>query len=141
MSVTILIDANIILDVLCARAPFVDDSERVLNLCETDLVDGCLSALSIPNLVYVMGKELDPGDIENVIDTIGLLLTVVDLKAKDLKDAAALRLKDFEDALQYVTAKRIRADYIVTRNIKDFPDFGIRSITPADFLALFGAQL
>ena len=134
MSVLALIDTNIVLDVLCDRAPFADDSERVLNLCETEAVDGCLSALSIPNLVYIMRKELDPTAVNSVIDTLSVALTIVDLKARDLKGAAAMQWKDFEDALQYATAQRIQADYIVTRNVKDFNKSEIRAVTPSEFL-------
>ena len=53
----ILIDTNIILDVLCNRKEFVDDSKSILNLCEINEIDGYLSALSIPNIVYIMRKE------------------------------------------------------------------------------------
>lgn len=140
MSVMALIDTNVILDVLCAREPFVDDSERVLNLCETNSVDGCLSALSVPNLIYIMRKELNPKSISNVIDTLEMMLTIVDLKAADLKLAAALQWKDFEDALQHVTARRIKADYIITRNTKDFNESSVKVITPSEFLVLIAEE-
>ena len=48
---------------------------------------------------------------------------------------AALNLSwnDFEDAVQYTTAKSFRADYIVTRNVKDFAASEIPAVTPEDF--------
>ena len=92
MSVMALIDTNVILDVLCDRAPFADDSERVLNLCETDAVDGCLSVLSVPNLVYIMRKELDPESVEGVVRTLGATLAVIDLNAVEgLRGCSAVR--------------------------------------------------
>ena len=141
MSVLALIDTNVVLDVLCDRASFADDSERLLNLCETDSVDGCLSALSIPNLVYITRKELDLESVENVVRTLETTLAIVDLKASDIKEAAALRWKDFEDALQFVTAKRIEADCVITRNARDFADEGMAVITPHDFLASLSGKL
>lgn len=55
----VMIDTNIILDVLCNRKDFVDDSLKVFKLCEVKKVSGYISALSIPNIVYIMRKELD----------------------------------------------------------------------------------
>lgn len=141
MSVMALIDTNVILDVLCDRVPFADDSERVLNLCETDAVDGCLSVLSVPNLVYIMRKELDPESVEGVVRTLGATLAVIDLKASDIEEAAGLRWRDFEDALQFVTAKRIKADCVVTRNVKDFADEEMAVMAPRDFLASISDEL
>ena len=46
----IFIDTNVILDVLCAREKFYDDSLQILKLCETKIVKGYISALSIANL-------------------------------------------------------------------------------------------
>ena len=43
---------------------------------------------------------------------------VIDLKSVDLKNAAVMLTSDFEDALQICCAKRIKADYIITRNIR-----------------------
>ena len=55
----ILIDTNVILDVLCNRADFVEDAKKIFKLCEVNKVDGYISALSVPNIVYIMRKELD----------------------------------------------------------------------------------
>jgi len=45
-------------------------------------------------------------------------------------------MPDYEDALVAVCADRINADYIVTRNIKDFKNSSVKAITPKDFLQL-----
>lgn len=46
-------------------------------------------------------------------------------------------LKTFEDAMQYKCAEKAKADYIVTRNIKDFKTASIKVGTPEDFLEDF----
>ena len=50
----LMIDANVILDVLCERDPFYYESAMVWDLCEAGEVEGCLSVLSFANMVYVM---------------------------------------------------------------------------------------
>ena len=93
------------------------------------------TALSIPNIVYILRKELDPVKTKQVIDQLSLLFSIEDLKAEDLKKAAAMQPRDYEDALQMVCASRIKADFIVTRNIKDFLISKVPAVTPSELLA------
>jgi predicted nucleic acid-binding protein len=130
----LLIDANIILDVLQNRLDFVDTSSIIWKLCETGKVTGCVSTLTFANLVYIMRKELDPEKIEDVLKKMNLIFEFVELNSSDLLKAAALNWDDFEDALQSVTAERIHADYIITRNVRDFSDSRIMAFTPAELL-------
>ena len=51
-----------------------------------------------------------------------------------MDSAIALHAKDFEDAMQYFSAKSIVADCIVTRNAKDYPFSDVAVMTPHEFL-------
>ena len=128
----VLIDTNVILDVLCNRKDFVDDSLKVFKYCEANQITGCISALSIPNIVYIMRKELDNERIKEILITLTSLFTVVDLRESDLIKAADLELFEYEDALQSVCATRTKANYIVTRNIKDFKNSTVPAIKPSE---------
>ena len=66
----VLIDTNVILDVLCNRKDFVENSAKILKLCEVKKITGYVSALSIPNIVYIMRKELDEEKIREVIEKL-----------------------------------------------------------------------
>ena len=57
----LLIDGNILLDVLQKRTPHYEDSAKVWKMCETDLAEGYVSALTFANLVYVMRRKLSLG--------------------------------------------------------------------------------
>lgn len=116
----LLIDANIVLDVLSARQPHLEKSSLIWKLCETGQAEGYISTLAFANLVYVMRKELSPEGIKSVLDKLSLIFKFADLTENDLKQAANLGWKDYEDAVQCVIAERIGADYIVTRNVRDF---------------------
>lgn len=129
-----LIDTNIILDVLCKRPGFYEDSARIFKLCEVKKITGVISALSIPNIMYILRKELDADKTKEVLDNLMLIFTVADLKADDLKKAADMKFKDFEDAIQSACASRIKANYIVTRNIKDFSESKVTAIKPTELL-------
>ena len=130
----VLIDTNIILDVLCKRPAFYEDSAKIFKLCEVKKISGVISALSIPNIAYILRKELDADKTREILDSLMLIFSVADLKADDLKKAADMRFKDYEDAIQSACATRIKANYIVTRNIKDFSESKVTVIKPAEFL-------
>ncbi len=131
----LLIDANILLDVLQDRAPHVRDSSLVWKLCESDRAEGWVTALTLANLVYVMRRELTPERIEDVLGRLSMIFHVTDLTAADLSQAAGYQWNDFEDALQCVAAERVRADAIVTRNVRDYKDSRVPAYTPAELLA------
>lgn len=130
----VLIDTNIILDVLCKRPAFYEDSAKIFKLCEVKKISGVISALSITNIMYILRKELDADKTREILDSLMLIFSVADLKADDLKKAADMRFKDYEDAIQSACATRIKANYIVTRNIKDFSESKVTAIKPAELL-------
>ena len=81
-----------------------------------------------------MRKELGWEQISGVLQKLSAILDIEDMRAEDLRKAAALPIPDFEDALQCVCAQRIKADYIVTRNIKDFLQSKVMAVKPSELL-------
>ena len=103
----ILVDTNVILDVLCNRPEFIEASSKVWKYCEVDQIEGYISALSVPNIVYILRKELTPQKTEQLIQQITMIFKVVDLKSTDLKAAAKMLSSDYEDAI-YPAGFRVR---------------------------------
>lgn len=131
----LLVDANILLDVLQAREPHLEKSSLIWKLCETGKAEGYVSALTFANLVYVMRRELSPEGIKQTLDKLLLIFRFADLSEADLVKAADMGWKDFEDAMQCATAERIEADYIVTRNVRDFLQSPkVTAFTPEELL-------
>ena len=130
----LLIDANILLDVLQNREPHVRESSVIWKLCETERAKGYVSALTFANLVYIMRKELEPKKIDEILQALSLIFEFVDFSVADLSHAAELRWDDFEDAIQSVTATRVHADYIITRNVRDFKRSKVIVFTPSELI-------
>lgn len=130
----LLIDANILLDVLQNRESHVQASSVVWKLCETEKAKGYVSALTFANLVYIMRKELDPKKIEETLKALSLIFEFADFNVSDLTHAAELEWDDFEDAVQSVTAERVHADYIITRNVRDFAKSKVVAFTPSELI-------
>ncbi len=133
-SMKLLIDANIILDVLQNRQPHVKESSIIWKLCETNQAIGCVSTLTFANIVYILRKELTPEKIAQVLKSLNLIFEFVDLSIIDLTKAAELEWDDFEDAVQSVLAEKVKANFIITRNIKDFRASHVMALTPSEYL-------
>ena len=132
----ILIDTNIIIDYLADRAPFASSSEKIIELCFDKYTEGALTASAVTDIYYIMRKVFGR---ENALRKIRLLLetfSVVSVGKNEVLKAMDLDMPDYEDALVAVCADRINADYIVTRNIKDFKNSSVKAILPKDLLQL-----
>ncbi len=130
----VLVDTNVILDILCSRKDFVADSLRIFQCCEAGRLEGCISALSIPNIVYIMRKELNRERIKDILRTLTAIFSVIELREADILKAAELEFADYENALQSVSAHRVHAELIITRNCKDFTASPVPVITPSELL-------
>ena len=131
----LLIDAIVLLDVLMKRLEFIKDSSVIWKLCETGKVKGYISSLTIASIVDIMQKEMDSQKIEEVLSMLSMIFEFTDLCVSDIQQAARMQWNDYEDAIQSATAQRIHADFIITRNIKDFAKSKILAFTPAELLA------
>jgi predicted nucleic acid-binding protein len=131
----ILIDTNVILDVLLHRNAFLDASYNVLKLAALDKVEALVTANSITDIYYILQRaSKDPVKSKDAIVQLLSLVGIADVLASDVMTTLSSKVTDFEDALVGAIAKRIKADYIVTRNTKDFDHSPIPAIDPKDFL-------
>ena len=131
----LMIDTNIFLDVLLQREPFFESSRAVLKLCEDKKVQGFLSASSATDIFYIVRKGLQSTDaaykaLGSVLDIVKVLTVTND----DVLNAFMQRAADFEDCLLATCAKSNKCSAIVTRNKKDFLDFGITLMSPEELL-------
>ena len=85
-------------------------------------------------MAYIIRKKFRGEQIYDVLNTLLELSDVTSVENLTVRQAIALRAKDFEDAMQYYSALSIEADCIVTSNIKDFPFSEIPVYKPAEFL-------
>ncbi len=131
----LLIDANIILDVLLNRPMFVKDSSVIWKLCETQQMKGYISTLTYANIMYIMRKQLTPEQIQEIFCKLKLIFEFADFSPAVLERAVNMKWKDFEDAIQSATAESVHADYIITRNIKDFKQSKVMALMPSELLA------
>ena len=132
----LFLDTNVVIDVIAAREPFVADSRAIFNLCETGKAEGTVSALTLCTVSYVLRKFVSPGTMRTKLSELRNILSPIDLSVSLLDKAISSSISDFEDAVQFYTAVYSEADYIITRNVKHFPQDNIPVLTPTEFLVL-----
>lgn len=131
----IMCDTNIIIDVLLEREPFVEDSYRVLSLCEEHKIDGFVSASSVTDIYYLVKKYTRSTELAyNAVGKLLEIAKVCDVTNNDVLIALQKGAKDFEGCLVATCAKSTHCDFVVTRNKKDFEGFGIPALMPDELL-------
>jgi hypothetical protein len=85
---------------------------------------------------YIIRKAENKGKARTALHLLRDIFTAVAPDQQLLNQAMDSDIDDFEDAVQYFSADRIGADYLVTRNLDDFPYDGIPVISPDRFIAL-----
>jgi predicted nucleic acid-binding protein len=133
--VNVFIDTNVLMDVLLDRHPFVAESRKVWLLAERRKVVGLVSALSFPNIYYVVRKMVGADKAASMMTLLRNTFAAVPLDEQVLNQAIDARFSDFEDAIQYYSALRADAECLLTRNVDHFPDSGLQVLSPEEFLA------
>lgn len=130
----IMIDLNVILDVLQKRHPFYETSAALLAAAEIGDVEGFISAHSVTTLFYLIQKGRSSSEARAVITNLLQFLKIGPVDQTTIEQALNLDYSDFEDAVQMMSAVQCRADYLITRNTKDYQPSLLPVIQPVDFL-------
>lgn len=137
----ILIDTNILLDVIIRREPHFILSEKIIDLCRQEIINGAIAGHSVLNAMYVLRKYLTLTERKEIFLSLCEFLYVESVDfgkiIQALKDDT---FSDFEDCLQTQCALSLHADYIVTRNVKDFAASEIPAVTPEEFFKILEEQ-
>ncbi len=137
----VFIDTNIILDVLAERKPFYQMARRVWELIEKRELRGYLSASSVTDIFYILKKRLGMRFAYETIEKLMMVFDIASVSQSDVRKALKLGLRDFEDGLQLVCARKIKASYLITRNKEDFRDrLDTAVVNPEEFLAIWDSD-
>lgn len=132
----VLCDIDVILDIFLKREPFYASAARVFSLVEEKKLQGYLSAQSFPILFYLLSKELKREKAMRVLEKLRIVFQVAAVDEKVIDLSLTSGFKDFEDAVQYYSAIQVRADYLITRNKKDYRNNRLSVLLPDEFLAI-----
>ncbi|MDE1827411.1 MAG: PIN domain-containing protein [Thaumarchaeota archaeon] len=130
------VDVNVFLDVLQIRKNW-ESSLKVISFVRQKKVTGYVSALTVAILYFLRSRDgfSDNQSRRDVGDSISGF-EILGLDGKHVMAALSdKRFNDFEDALQFYSAKGV-ANAILTRNKRDFSSVSgdMEILTPEEFL-------
>jgi predicted nucleic acid-binding protein len=134
--IKVLFDLNIVLDVLQQREPFYETSAQLLAYAETKKIIGYIAPHSLTTLFYLIEKDQSSAHAKVAITSLLQVLEVATVDQSTIEQALSLPYRDFEDAVQMMAAVQCKAEYLVTRNVKDFQPAPLSAIQPSELIAL-----
>ncbi len=123
----VFLDANIILDLYDDRRIFhQESSEAISMLLQESEIELFTSCDIITTLYYLLSKKVKEKALDSVLD-INELCTVVEFGNFEVEKSCNLMKKnknftDLEDTIQYVMAKKVSCDLILSNDKKFFSD-------------------
>src|SRR5712671_3664730 len=125
----ILLDTDVILDVALNRESFLRSSQDVLRWAEGQPGQAAVAWHTLSNVAYL---TVSPREfIRQLLEFV----EVSPVSTKDARHAVRLPMGDLEDALQAAAALAFEANFIVTRNVRDYRKSPIPAISPSDFVS------
>ncbi len=132
----ILVDINIVLDVVQQREPHYQDSAIILDIIQSKQVVGLLAAHSVTTLFYLISRFKNRKIASQAINELLNYFEIATVDQLVIHKALAWGWTDFEDAVQMAAAIESQANYLITRNPKDFINTAVPVLNPAQFIAV-----
>lgn len=130
----IFIDTNVLLYYLLKREGLSSTAVELFTIAISRKDELLVADLSIANIKYITRKVLDNETFYQLIKDLKDIVSIIEIGEDAVYEAVDLKWKDFEEALQYAAARAAKADFIVSRNAKDFVEPKIPVLTPIEFL-------
>jgi len=130
----IFIDTNVALDLISNRGEFGPDAESVFLIGYFGDADVWMSAKSFTDIFHILRRSIAADQAQEAIAALVRRVHVCSIEQEDIAAALEERWEDFEDCLIWQAAKKVRADYIVTRDVNDFEQSSISVVQPKELL-------
>lgn len=134
MNNLIFIDSDIILDLLCKRTPHYYYAAEILTLGDYKKIDLVTTSVVYANVFYILRKILGIEKAKEYLRKLRIMVGIVSVDEKIVDLALNSTFSDFEDGLQYFTARENGIKRLLTRNIKDYKEKDIVIQTPEEFI-------
>jgi predicted nucleic acid-binding protein len=116
MSLRVLLDTNVVLDVLLERQPRAGPAAQVLSLVDAGRLEGAVTATAVTTIHYLVQRALGRRRADECVRRLLDMVAVAPVDARVLLAAARAGFSDYEDAVVHEAALAWHADGIVTRD-------------------------
>lgn len=140
---TLFLDTNVLIDFLLERDDFYAAAASIVSYAAESDVSIAVSALTMVNANYICIERCKmPLEIyERKINFLRNFIIVCNVDSSDVYNSYDNQWKDFEDGVQYYCATRNGANFIVTRNVKDFKGAALPTVLPDEALDIIQSEI
>ena len=131
----ILVDTNVVLDALLDREPHSNAAVAILDLIESKKVKAYLAGTTLTTIFYLVQKSTTDKKARKIIEGLLSLFQVAAIDEVILRSALHNSFSDYEDGVIHEAALSVKAEVIVTRNLKDFKNSTLKVLSPLEFMA------
>jgi predicted nucleic acid-binding protein len=130
----VLLDTNVVLDFLLDRAPFADAAAALWQANDDGQIEAYVSVVTPVNVFYIARKLKGAATARQLVESLLSTCRVCAPDRSALLSALALPVKDYEDAVQVVSAQGEMLDGLITRDPDDYKGVQFPVFSPAGFL-------
>ena len=134
MNKRVFIDSDVILDLLCKREPFYPYAAELFTLGDTKKIELVTTSIVFANVFFILRKILGIEKAKELLRKLRIMVGVIPAGEKIVDLALNSQFNDFEDGLQYFSARENGIKVLVTRNIKDYKENDVIIQTPQEYL-------
>lgn len=131
------VDINVFMDVLTQRTGWSESLAAIKGLKPRG-ISGFISALTMAIIYFQRLPKLGETQARADARFVTRDFEIIPLTRQIIFDALASPMPDFEDNIQFYSAKEMQVDYLITRNKKHFAQQEIPVVTPEEFLHFVG---
>src|SRR5690554_263399 len=130
----IFIDTNVMVYFLGERKPFYEPIAKIATLAEKGKLTMVVSPISFATVNYFLSKFENREIAKEKLRKFKIISEICSLDEQTIEKGLNSSIKDFEDALQYLSATESECEIIITRNGKDFKKSLLPVMTADEFI-------
>jgi len=132
----LFVDSDVILDLLAERELFYGHAAKVFTLAYEKKIELFTTAIVLANVFYILRKVKGNEEAKRQLKDIRLLIHILPINETIVDMALNSKFSDFEDGLQYITARENNIPAMITRNTVDYKVKDIMIQTPEEYLKM-----
>jgi predicted nucleic acid-binding protein len=132
----IFVDSDIIMDLLAERDNFYTHAAELFTLAYKGKIEIFTTALVLSNVFYMLRKIKGNAESKRQLKDLRLLVNILPISENIVDMSLNSMITDFEDGLQYFTAKENDLLAIITRNGNDYKIKDIIIQTAEDYVKM-----
>lgn len=131
----IFLDANVIIDLLDKSSAYHSEAKEALKIIRKFYKTAYISPTTFAIAYYIFGKGFNKKNrLNKIAREFFIAFNYTTENEKIMKSTLSSDFYDFEDALQYYSAKNLSVDLIITRNVHDYYLSEIPVLFPSEFI-------